>query len=302
MFREGLLPRRKTARVAAHLAHCPQCAGVDAQLADLPALLASAPAPPMPDALTDRIAAALAAEAAARSAVVPAGATAARAAADGDATPAQPDDAAAGARGRRAKRAARTPSGGRSRLALRIATAAAVIVVVAGGGYGVSRLFSSGAAPVTAGGPGAGPAAGHSASKAEMGPSQNGAARPGTKEHAAASGAGGYHIVRSGTDYRSGQLGAQVRAVLPRFGGPVAPHASATFNSPAPLTALSSCLAHVAGNQRPRLVDVARYNGKPATVIVLPAGANTLRVLVVGPGCSAAAKDLLASTTLHGAG
>src|SRR5215470_2407863 len=67
-FREDLLPARKAARIAAHLAECPRCAEVDAQLAAVTAALARSPTPPMPASLTARIDAALAAEAAARSA------------------------------------------------------------------------------------------------------------------------------------------------------------------------------------------------------------------------------------------
>ena len=67
-FREGLLPARRAARIAAHLAECPRCAEVDAQLAAVTAALARIPTPPMPASLTARLDAALAAEVAARSA------------------------------------------------------------------------------------------------------------------------------------------------------------------------------------------------------------------------------------------
>jgi len=62
---------------------------------------------------------------------------------------------------------------------------------------------------------------------------------------------------------------------------------------------LASCLKRVAGNQRPLLVDTARYNGSPATIIVLPAAsAKTLQVVVVGPRCSATQTDLITSTVI----
>ena len=67
-FREGLLPARRAVRTAAHLAECPRCAEVDAQLAAVTAALARTPTPPMPASLTARLDAALAAEVAARSA------------------------------------------------------------------------------------------------------------------------------------------------------------------------------------------------------------------------------------------
>jgi len=299
-FREELLPRRKAERVAKHLARCTQCAGLDAQLADLPALLADVPAPPMPDALTTRIAAALAEEAAARSAGVPAGAAAAQAAADGDAAAAQPGDAANGARGRRTRRAARAPGPGRTRLALRIATAAAAVVVIVGGGFGVSRLLSGTSSPTVASGsapvPPATRIAPHNALQA---PSQSGGAKSGNKDHSASSGAAGYHVAASGTNYLPGRLGAQVKAVLSRPGRLPLPKPNGS-SSILRRTGLTSCVTHVTGTQRPRLVDLAHYDGRPATVIVLPSGANTLRVLVVGPRCSATMTDLLARTTLHG--
>jgi hypothetical protein len=297
-FREELLPRRKAARVAKHLARCTQCTGLDAQLADLPALLADVPAPPMPDALATRITAAIAEEAAARSAGIPAGATA-QAAADGDAAAVRPGDATHGARGRRTRRAARAPVPGRSRLALRIATAAAAVVVIVGGGFGVSRLFSSASSPTGSGGPVAVPAAPGPHKAAIGAPNRGSAGSSGTKEHSAAPGLSGYHAVASGTRYRSGLLEAQVKAVLSRSSAAPLPAANGT-SSILRLTDLTSCLTHVAGTQRPRLVDLASYNGRPAIVIVLPAGANTQRVLVVGPRCSTTMTDLLASTTLHG--
>jgi hypothetical protein len=50
--------------------------------------------------------------------------------------------------------------------------------------------------------------------------------------------------------------------------------------------------------QQPRLVDVAQYEGRPATVVVVPAGAHTLRALVFGQHCPAAGASPLDSTTL----
>jgi hypothetical protein len=298
-FREELLPRRKAARVARHLARCTQCTGLDAQLADLPALLADVPAPPIPDALATRIAAAIAEEAAARPAGVPAGAAAAQAAAGGDAAPVQPGNATDGSRGRRTGRAARAPAPGRSRLALRIATAAAVVVAIVGGGFGVSRLFLGASSPTASGSGGSAAVPAPAPHRAAMGPDRGSVGISGTKEHSPASGQAGYRVVASGTHYQPGLLGAQVKTVLSRSSG--APLPAVKGNSPIlRMTDLTSCVAHVAGTQRPQLVDLAHYDGRPAIVIVLQAGANTLRVLVVGPRCSATVTDLLAGTTLHG--
>jgi hypothetical protein len=303
-FREELLPRRKAGQVAAHLAHCEQCAGLDARLADLPGLLARTSAPPMPDALTARIEAALSAEAAARSALTPAGAatgaagTAAGApgAADAGAAPTQPGDAAGGHHGHRARRAWRGPGPGRSRLALRIAAAAAAIVVIGGGGYGVSRLVSGGEAGQASTASGAAAAArARPTAPAAMGPVEHGTGSSGNKSRAASASPSGPAMLSTGTNYRTGQLKTQIEAALARgtVPGPTPTH---PVNG---ATALTSCLNRVAGNQRPLLVDTARYNGRPATIIVLTTGsAKTRRVVVVGPGCSATQTDQITTTTI----
>jgi hypothetical protein len=302
-FREELLPRRKAGQVAAHLAGCPQCAGLDAQLAGLPALLAHAPAPPMPDALTARIEAALAAEAAARSARAPAGVPATEAATGADAPLAGPGSA--GPRGGRSGRWRRPVAPGRSRLALRIAVAAAAVVVVAGGGYGVSRLLS-GAAPLATGSApsagGNGAAAPRAPGGVSAGAEHAAAGNSGSKDKMPMPGPGGYPVVASGTDYRASLLKTQVKATLNRVRG-AAPTASAAAASRSPAFRLaSSCLAGVTGGQRPRLVDVARYEGRPATVVVVPAGTRALQALVFAGHCPAARVDLLTSTTLPGPG
>ena len=182
-FREDLLPARRAARIAAHLAECPRCAEVDAQLAAVTAALARTPTPPMPASLTARLDAALAAEVAARSAAgaspahadsaegaAPAGPAAAGpadrpAAADRTASPAAhahrgpgtgPEHTSQGRTGPghtgpghtgpgrgRPGRRAGRPRAG-SRLSLRIASVAAAVVVLAGGGYAIARVVSGG--------------------------------------------------------------------------------------------------------------------------------------------------------------
>jgi hypothetical protein len=315
-FREELLPRRKAGQVAAHLAECPRCAGLDAQLADLPALLAHAPAPPMPDALTSRIEAALAAEAAARSAQAPDGVpgtepvTGASAPPPGPRLPGnrQAGDRQAGPRDAdgAGRRRPRRPAGpGRSRLALRIAVATAAVLVIAGGGYGVSRLVSggvsgAGASSATAPGAAAPAAGGAAASRSVMGPAQRSGTSPSSEHHAAAGSAAAYPVVASGTNYRASQLKTQVKATLTRFSAAVP---GSETSAPAPLTSgLAACLAGVTGGQRPRLVDLASYEGRPATVVVVPAGAHTLRALVFSRPCPAAGAGLLDSTTLPSPG
>ena len=64
--REGLLGRRRSARIRAHLARCSRCASLDRELAAVTTQLASVPAPRIPDELAARLDTVLAAESAAR--------------------------------------------------------------------------------------------------------------------------------------------------------------------------------------------------------------------------------------------
>jgi len=313
-FREDLLPARKAARIAAHLAECPRCAEVDAQLAAVTAALARSPTPPMPASLTARIDAALAAEAAARSA---AGASPADADMAGGAAGAGPADRAASpaahphrgagtgpghtgpghtgpGRGGPGRRAGRPRAG--SRLSLRIATVAAAVVVLAGGGYAIARVVSTG---------------GQELSTSSSGAAASGnASRPSGSALAPEAGprvpTEGLPLVASGTTYRAGQLPDQVAAVLK--GSPAQGHASVSPAAAAGAGAaafphLVECVRHVAGGQRPRLVDVARYGGQPAAVIVVPVpGTATVRVSVVGPGCSTQGGDIITQFSMPAPG
>jgi hypothetical protein len=279
--REGLLPRRKAGQVAAHVAHCAQCAGLDAQLAELPALLARSPAPPMPAALTARIEAALAAEAAAR--------------------PASADTAGAPAHAARGHRKTPAPGPERSRLVLRAAAIAAAVVVLAGGGYGLIRLLAGGSlASPTASGPALGPE--HAPVKSAAGSRAPGALANG------ASGAQGPLsplVVASGTNYEPSKLETQVRATLLRYGHGAKNSVAGSGHRPGPYARdaiLQACLQRVAGGQRAELVDQASYEGRPATIVVIPGPrANTLRV-VVETRCTAAAPGPMFSTLLPSGG
>jgi hypothetical protein len=293
-FREELLSRRKAARVSAHLAACSRCAGLDAQLTEVSALLTTSTTPPMPGALTARIEAAIAAEAAARAAATADGTGAVGAAGGGTG----PRDRAA-----RPSRPSRPPGGpGRARLALRVAAVTAAVVVVAGGGYGVARLLT--ANPEKGASAGAG-----SAAAPDFGISGN-ASKP-AGGHRVPSAVGGSapaaRIVSSGTNYQPGQLEAQVSALLNQHGTSASAGAAAG-SSPANQPAASvppvlACVPHVTGGKRPLLVDLAKYQGRPATVIVIPgATSGTLRALVVAGACTATTGRLLATTTFPGSG
>ena len=294
--REGLLGRRRTVRIRAHLARCSRCSEVDAELAALPALLALTAVPPMPADLAARIDAVIAAEAASTQP------------ADGAQPAGSPAPVAAPAPGSVPASGGRPPRGRPTVARKVLALAAAAVVVTAGGGYLLSRLpsstsgtsASSAAAPATAKGP---------------------AARPGGQVNAPA-GSGGFTVISSGTDYQPARLPAQIAAVLTRYGlRPTGAHASGPTASgpttqaapkqtptqqvlePSRLAALQGCVARITAGQRPWMVDESRYQGRPATIIVLAATARSLtEVWVVGPACSASRSDVLARTALPAAG
>jgi Putative zinc-finger len=305
-FREGLLPGRRAARIAAHLRECPRCAEADAQLEAVTAILASTPAPPMPASLAERLDAALAAEIAQSAAAAsPAGAVAADGAASAagagspNGAPA-PGEGTAHQQGAAAGRgpAGRPPAGSRApwRPSLRVAAAAAAVVILAGGGYAVVRALSpgtTGESASTSSGSAARSAVG--GASASAGPPEAAPAAPGTAV------TGGLPVVASGTDYRAGELPAQVGAVLKRYPSPPRSlgHAAAASSFPQ----LAACASHLTGGRHPQLVDVARYGGRPAAVIVAPTpGTATVRVWVVGQGCTARGGDVIAQFSMPAPG
>jgi hypothetical protein len=173
--------------------------------------------------------------------------------------------------------------------------AAAAVVVVGGGGYAVAQYAAqSGAA--SSGRPAAQsqprPASPVAGPVAGMGPNNAG----GTAGHATIS------AVTSGTDYTARQLTSQVAAVLAHY-----PASSAARRPPAaralPSSGLASCVNAVTGGQRPRLVDVARYQGRQAVIIVVAGTATTpARAWVVRLDCSASRPDEVAQVSLPGPG
>jgi hypothetical protein len=308
-FREELLSARKAAQVSAHLAACPRCAALEAQLAEVTTLLNRATAPPMPDALTARIQAALAAEAAARA---PAGAPAPRAvpamsgaAVEGD------GEAGAGTRssnGHRTVDAAGRRRGwrghGRSWLALRVAAVTAAVAVIAGGGYGVSQLLTGGSHTLNETASGSGAAAAPNIKKG-----------PGPIPRMSAG--GGFNsppgggilaplVIASGTNYQPATLGTQASTVLGRAtsGADSSARAAGPTLAPSQRQAslfphLQSCLIHIGNGQRAQLVDLAKYRGRPALIVVLPSpNGGKSRVLAIAPGCTATTANVLAKAPL----
>jgi Putative zinc-finger len=310
-YRAGDLGTRESARVRAHLGDCARCTAAADDLAAVSTLLASVPAPPMPDDITARIEAALAAEAASRAA--------------SPAVPAArgPVPVTPGRDGVTRRAAVRNPkiwSGGwlRSPVTLRVAAGAAVAIVVLGGGFAAIRLAGS-----------SGTAEGSGSSAASAGNSTSsggsaGAASQGSREAPSAAlaaprltyHAGGqarpFTVLTSSADFGPGNLRREIGLLVP--GSETSPAASA---SPAPTAlgrqpggipgfapaALEACVTRVADGGQVQLVTIGHYEGQRAAIIVVsPAGGGPARIWVVGTGCSATSSDVITQMALPGAG
>jgi hypothetical protein len=305
-FRQGDLSSRRNSRIRAHLAGCARCSDLNEDLAGVTALLANAQPPPIPEHLSARIQTALAAEAAKRATL-----TAAAGGAD-TAVSAAPDRTAARrgaasprherpAHGRRQPRALRLSSP----VALRTMAAAAAAVVIAGGGYEI-------AAHVGGSGPSSSTASGAAAPSGLAGPNKSATTAPQLHYEYA----GRQYIlipVTGSTNYTLAALSSQVSQELRRNPAGAAGEAlhSNASNAPEtdtgssatvgtiPVSTLQGCLTRLAAGQQVLLVDVADFQGAPATVIVTRMSAGgPEQVWVVGTGCSATRSDVLTHVTL----
>jgi hypothetical protein len=292
-YQAGRVRGFRDRRLAAHVASCARCASVTDQLTAVSTVLASVPAPPMPDAVERQITAALAAEAASRQASPAAASPAA----------AVPREAAAPAAG------GPRPRRRNFRPAMAFASAAACLLLV-GFGYLLSRTSSS------------------SSSSGAMSEASAAAAAPTTSPEAAAraplpadlrpreSQPTRFLVVTSGTKYEQATLATQVVGTeLARNGtsggtsagsgtAPSQAAASASASAAAgstggspPSGPLIGCVLHLTKNAPPRLVDQATYQGKDVYVI-----ADAHRVWVVGRGCTASNPEQIASVPLPASG
>ncbi len=190
---------RRRASIASHLAGCDRCAGLSDQLGEIPALLAAAPPPAMPDDVARRLDLVLAAEAAKR-----------------DSSERTVDDSPAH----------RPASPGPRRrwdfrlVTQRILVPAAAVVVLAAGGFGLSRVTGSSSSSSAASGseaapaPSARPANGTAAARSEA-TSRSGA-------HPAIEAPLNFPVVNSGTNYRRATLRQQLETELQRHAQPAA--------------------------------------------------------------------------------
>lgn len=338
-FRQGDLSPRRNSRIRAHLAGCARCSDLNEDLAGVTTLLAGAQPPPIPEHLAARIQTALATEAARRVALTagaaetPAGGTrteaertgaertgAERAGAEpaGIAGPGVREPAPGGRtpRHERPGRGRRRLPGLASPVALRAMAAAAAAVVVAGGAYEIAQHVggsssSQEASPSGAAAPRA--AQGHRASSGSSSASVPAAAPNLRYQHDRHEDS--VTPITTSTDFTAANLRSQVSRELTRY-GPAMTGSPSGGRSPAagparqpatvgslPLSTLEGCVNRIAAGELVLLVDVARYQGAPATVIVTEvSAASPEQVWVVGTGCSGSRSDVLAQVTVAPAG
>lgn len=307
-YREGDVSRRRAVRISAHLSGCASCAGVNSDLAAVSSVLAGVRLPGIPDHLAARLQSALATEVTARAALSPGQAAGAggsdpvTAGADAPAqTPGRPD---LPERARHSRRR-RTPWPS-SPLMLRTLAAAGAVVVVAGGGYLAASRLSSVAGPASTGGGAPGTHMPVRSGAAHSAPQPRSLGLPYHQNginHTA-------ETVQSTVDFTRATLASQVRRELASssatYGRDVtqAPIAGTVGSGGqvggVSVVTLEGCISLVAAGRDVLLVDVARYQGQPATVIVAAKSpsARTLYVFVVSRACSASDSDVISSVTI----
>jgi hypothetical protein len=306
-FRAGLVSGRRAARIAAHLATCGRCAGLADQLAEVSALLAAVPAPVMPDSVAERLDTVLAAEVAHRNYSertsgdsLPDRMPLASPGQSPDSLPdrmplAMPLASPGQAPEAPDSRPNRAPDGRRRwdwrLVALRLLAPAAGVVLLAAGGYGLS-LIAGGASSTSSR-----PALASGAKSTAPAAAERGAASPsrigaGPNVQAPSS----FKVVISGTDYQRATLVQQLERELRLHGrGAAGPQRTAPAG-------VSECVLRVTSGVTPGtllLVERARFEGRPATVIVAASGDRHV-AWVTGSACSSTSEDLLATTTLPG--
>jgi hypothetical protein len=322
-YRAGTTSATRASKIAAHLAGCVRCAGVDASLANVSALLASVPAQPMPDRLTDRVSAALAAESAHRATALTAAAVS-TSAGTAPAAAASPTGQAgrlrtAGATSQGAPSAADAAPPGYHRwrlrmpewsspLVLRSLAATGVLVLLAGGGFLLASAHhgqgTATSGPIAARGP-----------RKAVNPGDHSA-------NVSASGGVRYrykgtylvaNTIQSRANYTVGDLASGVRAVVastpaisPATPGPQVTSGTNSNSTAAPLvriggisaSQLTGCLSNIASGRAVLLADVAHYLGKPAVIIVLKPVSAVFDVIVVGLACTATKADAITRLSL----
>lgn len=289
----GELRRRKSVRIAAHVAVCTRCTRIRQDLAEVPAVLASAPYPPMPDSVAVHIQAAIRVEVNERLTAAPA---------------TEADRRELPVRSRR-QRADAAPGGwrlpGLSVAATRMAAAAGAVVVVGAGGYLVATNVHTGA--TTPASSAALPAPNQPMS---LGPNVT-YGSPGSQHTV--------HSVSSSTNFVPAQLRSQALTAYreaelrgaagsqspgptsaPAGLGPLNSNTSAGASGTAGVgSRLAGCIDAIGPGRSVLLIDVARYQGSPATIIVFGSTATSqAEAVVTANSCSATSPDVLARAPL----
>ena len=260
-FRAGLITGRRGARISAHLAGCDRCAVLDDQLARVSALLASVPAPAMPDSVAQRLDTVLAAEAARR----------------------DDPERVHGDGARESAAPGRPAANRRSRLATWRVLVPAAAVVLAAGGFGLSQLdLGQGSESAASSAAGAAQATSAAKSAGRSGPA---AAAPFSRLPSARSQEKLHQPVAVSPATLRQHVLAELR--LPPASRP----------KKADTSKVLGCVGLLAGTAPPELVESVLFNGQPATVIVARTGRNDT-AWVAGPGCSATSRNVLDTITV----
>jgi anti-sigma factor ChrR (cupin superfamily) len=282
------LKPREAARIRAHVTTCAQCTKLSSEVSAVPATLASVSYPVMPEQLSVRIDTVLAAESAQRLASAPA--------------------TEAGRRDLPERsRHARKPGGrwhlpGMSVLATRLAAAASALVIVGVGGYEIASHAGSNVAGTAASSSGTAAAPNVAAGRMSFGPSVQYGEPTSTKTVRTVSADTNFTPEKLGRQALAAVEAAKLRGVLgaqPTTGAaPTANAKSAKSTAVGGTTPsepqLASCLDGIVGSKSVLLVETARFEGKPATIIVTAqTTTREAEVWAVGPTCSASHPDVL---------
>jgi hypothetical protein len=262
-FRAGLITGRRGTKIAAHLADCDRCTALDDQLAGVSTLLASVPAPPMPDSVAQRLDTVLAAEVTRKNYPERGGLD-------------RPGETSA------RDRPARTRG---FRLATwRVLVPVAAAVVLAAGGFGLSQMGGSTASQSAASSAGTALSSAAGSAAPAAGRANPPAAAPLFPAPSAHS-----QLKRQVVSLSPATLRQSVEAELQR------PPASRPTKASS--SQLLGCLRHLAGGAPLELVESIQFSGQPATIIVARTGQDDT-VWVAGPDCSATTRDVLDTITV----
>jgi anti-sigma factor RsiW len=290
----GDLPPRRAARISAHMSICTVCTTHSRQLAAVPVILATVSFPPMPEYLCVKIETAIRVESATRVAEQPASEASRR-------------DLPARSRGAGRWRLPKMSSP----LALRLVAAAGAVVIVGGGGYEIASHAGGGAgsgSPSSAGGQAAeaAPAGGH-VSQVSYGP--NISYRAGGHTHIVETVATGGNFVPASFGKQSAAAMSDIKVTPSNttagLGATPTSSSSQDSNAKSAFTSLGrlvihdlprlrACVGLIAAGRDVLMVDLAKYLGQRATIIVVGNGSGKPpEAFAVGSRCSGTVKDIL---------